>query len=102
MLSKFAKADLRDIWLFGFERWSAVQADRYLKRLENTFTFLCDYPEIARMHKAITPAVQIYPVLSHVLIFVTNDEVLDVLRVVHARSDWEGMLGNSAAHIFEE
>jgi toxin ParE1/3/4 len=101
-LRRQAKADLQDIWLYGAERWSVTQADLYLRRLERTFELLCAYPEIARLHDEFTPSARVYPVLSHVLIFLVEDDVLDLVRVAHARSDWQAMLGGPAIPDFDQ
>ncbi len=87
-----ARADLADIWTFTLDRWSETQADRYFQGLDETLVLLCAHPEIARLNTAFTPPAQIFPYRSHLLIFTADETTLEVFRVVHARSNWQGLV----------
>jgi toxin ParE1/3/4 len=95
-LRRQARADLSEIWAYTAERWSADQADKYLGRVDEIFTLLCSNPDIAPLREEYTPAVRVYPYLSHVLIFVADDAFVEVIRVAHARSNWPQTLRTSA------
>ncbi len=87
-LTSTAKADLVGIWRYTVSEWSEAKAEQYLKGLRETFTLLALHPEIARIRQEITPAVRLHLHRSHLVIFVETDDFLNVLRVVHSRSDW--------------
>jgi toxin ParE1/3/4 len=88
-----AEADLLEIWDNTVARWSEAQAERYLGGLDQTLRLLCDYPDIARLHDEFTPPVRLLPYRSHLVIFVATDSALDVIRVVHMRTNWAAVLG---------
>jgi toxin ParE1/3/4 len=88
-----ARADLRDIWLYTVERWSKRQAESYVRGLYAMFGFLADQPEVARERLDVSPPVRLHPYKSHLVIFRASDLTLDVLRVVHGRSNWWEILG---------
>jgi toxin ParE1/3/4 len=83
-----AKVDLSEIWAFTSKRWSATQADHYLIGLDDMLGLLCEQPEIAQKYGNFTPPVRIYRYRSHLVIFTTEVSVLEVIRVVHRRSNW--------------
>ncbi len=88
-----AEADLTGIWDFTAGRWSTEQAERYFTGLNQTLALLCAHPEIARLRTEFTPPVRLHPYRSHLVIFTADEEVLEVIRVVHMRSDWAAVLG---------
>lgn len=93
-LRRGARADLGEIWAFTSKRWSPSQADIYLNGLDDTLSLLCDQPEIAPLIGKLTPAVRIYRYRSHLVIFSVDDAVVEVIRVVHGRSNWLGLLAD--------
>lgn len=86
-----SEADLAEIWDHTVQHWSVAQAKSYLTGLNDTLLLLCDHPEIARLH-AFTPPVRVFPFRSHLLIFVADEAVLEVIRILHMRSDWKALL----------
>ena len=92
VLASTAKADLAEIWRYTSNEWSEVKAEHYLQGLWETFLLLASHPEIARLRREITPAVRLHPHRSHLVIFVETVSVLDILRVVHSRSNWQAAL----------
>lgn len=92
VLTPRARADLAEIWAYTAREWSPGQAERYLGGLRTIFALLAASPEIARLRSEITPPVRLHPYRSHLIIFQHDAAVLDVLRVVHARSDWLDLL----------
>ena len=87
-----ARADLRDIWFFGAERWSPKQADTYLRALVQTFDLLADQPMLARERREIAEGVRSHPQGTHIILFRVDPKGIEVLRVVHQRSNWSAYL----------
>lgn len=87
-----AEADLAAIWDHTAARWSVAQAERYLAGLGDTLALLAAHPEIARLHNTFTPPARLFPYRSHLVIFTADEAVLEVIRVVHMRSDWRGLV----------
>lgn len=92
LLASTAKADLAELWRNTSKEWSEAKAEQYLNGLWETFFLLASHPEIARLRREITPAVRLHPHRSLVVIFVETESILDILRVVHARSNWQAAL----------
>jgi toxin ParE1/3/4 len=57
-------------------------------------TLLCDQPEIAQILGKISRPVRVYRYRSHLVIFAVDDLTLQVIRVVHSRSNWQTLLGD--------
>ncbi|MEO0918750.1 MAG: type II toxin-antitoxin system RelE/ParE family toxin [Pseudomonadota bacterium] len=87
-----ARSDLSDIWDYTATAWSPDQANTYLRALNRTFEVLADFPEIARLRTEFEPPVRIHRFRSHVIIYQSGPQVLDVIRVVHAKANWAGFL----------
>lgn len=83
-----AQADLDDIWAHTVDTWSLAQAEAYLFGIGAIFDLLAEFPEIARLRAEFAPPVRIYPYREHLVIYLVDDDGLDVLRVVHRRQDW--------------
>ena len=88
-----AEVDLETIWTYTVDRWSAAQGRTYLHGLNDALFLLCDHPEIARMHH-FTPPLRIFPYRSHLVILHAEDQTLEVIRILHMRSDWQILLSD--------
>lgn len=90
-LSRAAEEDIVSIYVEGAALFGFDQAERYHAELEQVFRFLADNPEAARERMEISPPVRCHPHGSHIVIYLIQDDrdVL-ILRVRHAREDWEG------------
>ena len=55
---------------------------------------LCDQPEIAPLFHRLTLSVRIHRYRSHLVIFTSDETTVEVIRVVHGRSNWLGLLAD--------
>ena len=83
-----AIADLDAMYWQGVALWGGRQARVYLEALESLFELLAEQPEIARQRGEFDPPVRIYPFRSHVVIYRADTAELDILRVVHGKTNW--------------
>lgn len=91
-----AEADLAAIWDYTQQTWSAVQAEAYLRGLEDTLSLLAAHPQMARPRAEFSPEVRLFPYRQHLVIFALRADALEVIRVVHARSDWAVLFDDQA------
>ena len=89
-----AKTDLSDIWKYTAERWSLQQARIYAAGMTDLLLLLCDQPEIAPQFRKLTPPVRACRYRSHMVIFTADDMFHKVIRVVHAKSDWDDLMSD--------
>ena len=87
ILSPRARADLDDIWAFSAATWSPAQADRYLKGMDEVLHLLCRQPGVARLKHEVYPSVRLHPYRSHIIFFRSDAGTMDVIRILHARSE---------------
>ncbi len=83
-----AVTDLDDIWDYTTETWSQAQAVSYFSGLDAALGLLAEFPEMARERSEFTPAVRIHRYRQHLIIYMADEEKLDVLRIVHGRANW--------------
>lgn len=88
-----AVSDLSDIWDYTAERWSLKQAQAYASGMTDLLLLLCEQPDIAPLFDKLTIPVRVYRYRSHLVIFTADEAALEVIRVVHMRSDWQGLVG---------
>lgn len=62
--------------------------------MHETINRRADFPALARLRKEISPPVRIHPHRAHLIIYIETDATLDVIRVLHARSNWTRYLGS--------
>ncbi|WP_240336832.1 type II toxin-antitoxin system RelE/ParE family toxin [Tropicibacter sp. Alg240-R139] len=87
-------SDLDDIWAYSVERWGEAQAADYLNGLDAAFGLLTEFPDMARLRLEFTPPVRIHPFREHVIIYMSDDSAIDVVRVVHGRANWMELLAD--------
>lgn len=91
-LTPRAGLDLEDIWVYSARTWSPGQADTYLRGLHAALADLCANPMIARERQDTVPPVRLHPYRSHLIIFMIEEDHLNVLRVAHRRQNWHALL----------
>ena len=91
-LTPRARADLEDIWRHTAKTWSIDQADAYLAGIAATFDTLADMPGVGRLHREFTPPVRLHVHRSHLIIYQDTSHGIDIIRVLHMRQDWKGIL----------
>lgn len=87
-----AEADLSEIWDYTVEAWSEDQAEIYLTGLGQAFDRLAQFPEMARLRTEFTPPVRILPYQSHLIVYLAEGDLIDVIRVLHSRANWTTLM----------
>ncbi|MFN3605677.1 MAG: type II toxin-antitoxin system RelE/ParE family toxin [Cypionkella sp.] len=93
-LTPLSQGDLTAIWNYGVQIWSIAQAETYLHGMQRVFDLLCAQPDIARLRAEFNPAIRLYSYQSHIIIYVADDTVLQVIRVLHMRANWADVLNS--------
>ncbi|WP_238302865.1 type II toxin-antitoxin system RelE/ParE family toxin [Sphingomonas phyllosphaerae] len=88
-LRRRASLDFEAIYLSGVERFGAEQADSYAAGFWRTVEFLSQFPHAARLRYELEPPVRAYPYRAHLIVYDVRDEGIEVLRIRHAREDWQ-------------
>lgn len=82
-----AETDLSDIWHYGADNWGIEQADRYADGFFALFDLLADFPEMARERNEFTPPVRIHPSGVHLVIYRTDGQGVEIIRILHAHQN---------------
>lgn len=89
VLRKAALSDLDNIWEYTLQEWSVEQADTYYNELIRAFIFLANNRDVGKSVPIIRNGYKVWPVNSH-LIFYKNIKVgVEIIRVLHQKSDVE-------------
>lgn len=93
VLSPAARADLEQIWDYSSQRWDDDQAEEYLREIQRAIERVVSNPTIGRACDDVRPGYRKHAVGSHTLYYrigrddVIDDDVIDVVRVLHQRMD---------------
>lgn len=87
VLTSEAEADINDTLLYTWQRWGELQRDLYDAALEQALASLVDFPEMGRRFPRLFPGCRIRPVEHHLLYYRIMDDVIEVVRILHERTD---------------
>jgi toxin ParE1/3/4 len=87
ILSPAAQVDIGDILLYTQRQWGADQRNRYEEILDRGIAALADYPEASVQLPLLCPGCRARAVERHMLYYRILDDVIEVMRILHARSD---------------
>ena len=87
VLRPAAEADLSEIWRQGAANWGVEQAERYSDGLFAAFDLLAEFPEMARERSEFRPPVRFHPNGSHLVIYRSEGQGIEIIRVLHAHQN---------------
>lgn len=82
-----AETDLIAIWVYSFETWSEIQADRYIDALEHGIGRLVEYPSNGESRSELRKGYWSKRLEHHVVFYTFNDAELRDRRVLHEVMD---------------
>ncbi len=82
-----AKQDLINIWLYTFNEWGEIQADKYLDGLENSLHLLAKQPLICRERAEFDPPIRIHHYEHHIVVYLVIEDGINIIRVLHKNMD---------------
>lgn len=92
-ISAKAIEDLENIWLYTLKTWSKKQADRYYNLLINEFEYISKHFEDGKSMENIKPGYRATKVKSHLIFYrKSDDETIEIIRILHERIDIETRL----------
>ena len=87
-----ARLDLAEIWLATAERWGIDQADDYVRAIEKRLTLICDFPESYPAYESEYGSFRKAASGEHLIFYKFTHDWIDVVRILHNRSDVEQWL----------
>lgn len=85
-LTRRARNDLFDIFVYGYDRFGARQAETYATSLEHAFELLAANPRMGREARSIGPGVRRHEHASHIILYEEAPPGILILALVHSRS----------------
>lgn len=84
-----AEADLEDIWLYTRQTWSSAQADRYITAIFKRLEQLAAGALSGQPYDHVRLGYFKLLVGSHIAFYRQTDTDIEVVRILHARMDFE-------------
>jgi len=91
-ISEKAISDLEEIWLYTFNTWSKVQADRYHSLIIQEIEFIVKHFNQSRNADYIRAGYRMTKVKSHLIFFRKVEESIEVIRILHEQMDFSNRL----------
>ncbi|GHC45368.1 type II toxin-antitoxin system RelE/ParE family toxin [Neogemmobacter tilapiae] len=87
LFSPAAMADIAAVWDYTAEQWGADQADQYVDDIRDACRALADGRKLGRLVD-LRPGYRSCPVGAHLIFFRERAGRLEVIRVLHGRTDF--------------
>jgi toxin ParE1/3/4 len=84
--------DLFEIWEY-IARRNAPAADALIRRLDDTFRTLASNPGIGQTQDRFRPGLRCFPVGRYLIFYLTIDDGIEVVRVLHGARDLPALFG---------
>jgi toxin ParE1/3/4 len=92
-----ARRDIAGIWTYTHRHWTRAQADRYVGAIRAEIERLREKPSLGRPVKNAQAPFLKRKTGSHVIFYLIDDRVLDIVRVLHESMDFAIHLTNDKA-----
>jgi toxin ParE1/3/4 len=93
VLTPLAAGDLNQIWDYIAED-SLEAADRVLDDIEQTLQQLAAHPGIGHLRQDLADERhRFFPVHSYLIVYRTENDALQIIRILHASRDVQNLLG---------
>lgn len=86
-VSKAASRDIRSIARYTQDRWGKDQRRCYLDGLNQKFELLAERPTLTTERKDFSPPVRIHHHEKHLIVYMTTDNGILIVRVLHQSQD---------------
>lgn len=93
-LTPAAQLDVELIWEYTLENFGANQAVIYIDGIDSACKLLAAAPLINRPRQEYKPEIRIYPHAEHLLLYIINDGVVEIIRILHASMDVDSQLNS--------
>ncbi len=87
VLTPEAEADINDILLYTWQQWGEEQRDRYDAGLDRAINALADFAEMGVRMPRLFSGCRARPVERHVLYYRIMGDTIEVVRILHERTD---------------
>lgn len=94
-LTPEAENDLIEIYVYGFQKFGEMQAEKYFSELEGCFQILSEKPLISRERTEFTPSVRIHHHGRHLVIYIIQNNQVLIVRVLHDSMDLQQHLSST-------
>ena len=82
-----AQEDLKEIGRYTLSQWGKKQRDRYLRNLDNRFSWLADNVHLGKQRPDIKQGYYCYLQGSHLIFYIVNKTGIDIIGIPHKAMD---------------
>ncbi|MEX2477561.1 MAG: type II toxin-antitoxin system RelE/ParE family toxin [Gracilimonas sp.] len=90
-ISREARNDLNEIWLYTFDNWSREQADRYYNLILSELNYLAENPFAGKSIDHIRKGYRSSKVKFHLIFYIIDQDnkTVQIIRILHEKMDIE-------------
>ena len=82
-----ARADIKSIARYTIETWGRTQGQLDVRELDRAMQQVAEQPGLGRSCPDIAPGLRVRSSGKHLIFYLTTDETIDVIRILHQRMD---------------
>ncbi len=86
-LTPAARHDLSRIWDYTAEHWDQAQAEKYVLEVRAAIERIASDPERGRACDEIRQGYRRYGIGSHLVFYRDSSDAIEVIRILHQRTD---------------
>ena len=88
-----ARSDIDAIWDYTIKTWGVQQARNYLSGLRDVCIELAENLDLGKCRDELYKGLRVYPSGKHMVLYITMDKGIDVVRILHGSMDTRHHLG---------
>ena len=78
-----ARKDIRDILRFTRDNWGGEKMLAYAREMDDTILMLCRHPAAGHTHPELDPALRMFAVGAHLIVYKVSGATMLVVRILH-------------------
>jgi len=87
-ISEQAIMDLNAIWVYTFNKWSKIQADRYYDLIIDEIEFVANNSLTGKSVEETRKKYSVTKIKSHLIFYrKTENDIVEIVRILHQRMD---------------
>ena len=88
-----AHRDLENIGRYSMQKWGKEQRNRYLRALDQRFSWLVDRPHAGKHRPDINQSYYSFPEGSHLIFYLIHENGIDIIGILHKEMDISNYFG---------
>lgn len=87
LIREQAQNDLEEIWLYTFNEWGVIQADKYIQQILSRFKWISKNPTLGKARDDVKHGYFAFPEGMHVVFYMISNNHIEIIGTPHRSMD---------------